>query len=175
MALYTIFNGANATPTAALVKKPTGTVITTMLQVKLASTITGKIVEWGWSGDLSAAATPGQVELLETTTVAATLTAAVANDIIKMDAAAYGAGDPTTAIFSVGTTATGYYVSGTPTEGSVVVPVRHFDVQHIMGTNQYVKQFPLGREPFMLGGNIYRIRNTFGASVNCYCYMVIEV
>ena len=65
----------------------TGTAIKTLLQVKASATTTFKIKEWGISFDGSAAATPIKCELLETD-VAATVTAAVANDITKLDAAA---------------------------------------------------------------------------------------
>jgi hypothetical protein len=49
------------------------------------------------------------------------------------------------------------------------------DVQFIAPTNQYIKQFPLGREPQFAPSEFLRIRVTAGAAVNAYCYMVIEV
>ena len=48
-------------------------------------------------------------------------------------------------------------------------------MQFIAPTNQYVKQFPLGREPVINIGASGRIRVTAGAAVNAYCYMVLEL
>lgn len=169
MALYLFANGAMPT-TAAQVPVTTGTSIKTLLQLKASATVIAKIIEWGVSFDGSAAATPGKVELLETD-VAATVTAAVANDLTKFDAAALSGGDPTTNLIQVGTTSTGYTSSN---EGSIAA-VRMFDVQHIAPTGQYVKQFPLGREPVIQVGKFGRIRVHFGAAVNAYAYMVVEV
>ena len=141
MALYLLANGASPT-TAAQVAVTTGTSIKSLLQLKASATKPAQIVEWGISFDGSAAATPIKVELLETD-VAATVTAAAAADLTKLDAEALAGGDPTTNLIPVGTTSTGYTASG---EGSITA-VRMFDVQFIAPTGQYVKQFPLGLEP----------------------------
>ena len=169
MALFLIANGPSPT-TAAQVAVTTGTVIKTLLQVKPSATIVARIVEWGISFDGSAAATPIKVELLETD-VAATVIAHVAAGIVKLDAAALHGGDPTTNLLPVGTTSTGYTASG---EGSITAS-RVFDVQYIAPTNQYVKQFPLGREPLIDISKFARIRVTAGAAVNAYCYMIVEI
>ena len=169
MALYLFANGPMPT-TAAQAAVTTGTSIKTMLQLKASGTILARIVEWGISFDGSAAATPIKCELLETD-VAATVTAAVAADLTKFDANALSGGDPTTNLIQVGTSATGYTSSN---EGSITT-VRMFDVQYIAPTNQYVKQFPLGREPVIQVGKFGRIRVTAGTAVNAYCYMLIEV
>jgi hypothetical protein len=94
MARYLIQNSAAGT-TAAPVKVTTGTSIKTMLQVKPSATNGIHVVEWGISFDGSAAATPGNVELMESD-VAATVTALAAADITKLDGAALMGGDPTT-------------------------------------------------------------------------------
>ena len=165
--LLLIQNGAMPT-TAAPVKVTTGTSIKTMLQVKLASGVTGKVVEWGISFDGSAAATPIECELLETGTVFGTVTASVANDITRLNPLEQ---DPTTAYVVVGTSATGYTCTS---EGSITAS-REFDFQLVAPTNQYVKQFPLGREPILNAASALRIRVTAVAAVNCYCYVIIEV
>lgn len=169
MALYQIFNGPSPT-TAAQVPVTTGTAIKTLLQVKPGTTVVGKIVEWGISFDGSTVATPIKVELLETD-VAATVTTSAAADIVKVDANAIAGGDPTTAAFAVGTTSTGYTAT---VEGSITA-TRMFDSQLIAPTNQYVKQFPLGREPVIQVSKFARIRVTAGAAVNALCYMTIEI
>jgi hypothetical protein len=170
MALYLIGNGAMQT-TAAFAAVTTGTAIKTLLQVKPGATTALRIVEWGISFDGSAAATPGKVELIETD-VAATVTASVANDITKYDPDALLNGDPTTALIAVGTTATGYTASA---EGTITA-TRNLDFpQFIAPTNQFKFQFPLGREATIQNGKFGRIRVTFGAAVNAYCYMVVAV
>lgn len=170
MALYKIYNGPMPT-TASQVAVTTGTAIKTLLQAKASATNILKIKEWGISFDGSAAATPGIVELCETGTVAATVTAHVVAGLHKFDAAALANGDQSTNLIQVGTAATGY----TSTAEGTITAVRQFDVQHIAPTNQYVMQFPLGLEPIVGINNLVRIRVKFGAAVNAICYMLVEV
>lgn len=167
--LYLIANGPMPT-TAAQAVVTTGTAIKTMLQVKASATNTLRVVEWGISFDGSAAATPIKCELLETD-VAATVTASVAADIIKLNGDAISGGDPTTNLIPVGTTSTGY----TSTSEGSITATRMFDVQLIAPTNQYVKQFPLGREPIVQVSKFLRVRVTAGSAVNAYCYVIVEV
>lgn len=169
MALYLLQNGAAGT-TAAPVAVTTGTAIKTLLQFKPSATVVAKIVEWGISFDGSAAATPGKIELMESD-VAATVTAHAAADITKFDSDALMGGDPTTNLIQVGTTSTGFTSTS---EGTTTVS-RMFDLQYIMGTNQYVKQFPLGREPVLQVSKFARVRVTFAAAVNAYCYMIVQI
>ena len=167
MPQYLIANGASPT-TAAQVKVTTGTAIKTMLQVKGVTALQFKVIEWGISFDGSAAATPIACELIETGTVFATVTAHVAAGLVK-----YGppGGTPTsTTYFEVGTTATGY----TATAEGTITASRVLDVQLVAPTNQYVKQFPLGREPWVDAVSSLRIRVTAGAAVNAYCYVIVE-
>jgi len=171
MALYLIGNGPMQT-TAAFAVVTTGTAVKTLLQVKPGATTMLRIIEWGISFDGSAAATPGKVELIETGTVAATVTAAVANDITKYDPDAIAQGDPTTALIAVGTTATGYTASA---EGTITAVRNLAGPQLIAPTGQFIQQFPMGREPTIQSGNIGRIRVTFAAAVNAYCYMIVQV
>ncbi len=171
MALYKIHCG-NIALTAALVPIATGTAIKTLLQVKNGSSVMMKIKEWGISFDGSAAATPIRCELIETGNVAATVTAFASSSVyVKWDAAAYAGGDPGTNLIPPGASATGYNASaeGTPTTS------RLFDCQFIAPTNQYIIQFPLGLEPLVQVDGIFRIRVTAIATVNAYCYVIVEV
>lgn len=169
MAIYLIGSGPMQT-TASFATLATGTAIITLLQVKPSATLVAKIIEWGISFDAFAVATPVKCELIETD-VAATVTASIANDITKLDGNALSGGDPTTNLIQVGTAATGYNAS---VEQSATV-VRNFDIQLIAPTNQYVKQFPLGREPIIQVGKFARIRVKAGTTVNAYAYMVIDI
>lgn len=165
MSLYLIANGPFPT-TAAQAPVTTGTAIKTLLQIKPFNTC--RIVEWGVSFDGTAAATPGKCELLDTGTVFGTVTASVDADIPKLDSVENAVAS--VAGLTLGTSATGYTCTS---EGSIA-SVRMFDAQLIAPTNQYVKQFPHGREPKCIVGNAVRIRVTFGAAVNAYAYMILE-
>jgi hypothetical protein len=169
MAIYQIYNGASPT-TAALVVVTTGTAIKTLLQIQPSATVVAKVVEWGISFDGSAAATPIKCELIETD-VAATVTAHVTAGIIKFDGNALAGGDPVTNLIQVGTAATGFTASA---EGSTTVS-RLMDYQLIAPTNQYVKQYPLGREPIIQISKFLRVRVTAAAAVNAICYVNVEV
>lgn len=167
MALYLFQNGAMST-TAAPVKVTTGTAIKTLLQVKTGANVMAKIVEWGISFDGSSLATPIECELVETGTVFATVTAFVANDIVKYDDP--NAVDPTQSYVALTTTGSGY----TSTAEGTITATREFDFQLVLPTNQYVKQFPLGQQPKVNAGSSLRIRVTAGAAVNAYCYVILE-
>lgn len=169
MALYLIANGPAPT-TAAQVFVTTGTVIKTMLQLASSATKPFKIVEWGISFDGFAAAAPIRCELVETD-VASTVTAHVTAGIIRLDGEALAGGDPVTNLLPVGTALTGY----TATAEGTIAATRMLDVQLIAPTNQYVKQFPLGREPIVQISKFARIRVTAAAAVNAYCYMIVEI
>jgi hypothetical protein len=166
--LYKIWNGPAPT-TASQVAVATGTGIKTLLQVKPGVTQLLKIREWGISFNAAAAAVPGIIELC-VTDVAATVTAHVAAGIHKFDAEALLAGDPTTNIFAVGTTSTGYTASGEGTVGAV----RQGDVQQVSPTNQLIYQFPLGVAWIVQPGEFMRIRAKFAATVDAICYVLAE-
>ena len=173
MGLYQVFNGPAPT-TVSFVAVTTGTALKTLLQIKLGASTNqvGKIVEWGISFDGSAAATPIEVELLSTKTVAATITEFVAADIINL-------GDPNAAAvtddFPLAFTAAGDESGYTATAEGTITATRPFDTQFIAPTNQYVKQFPLGREPVFRNDEFVRIRVKAGAAVNAICYITFEI
>ncbi len=167
--LYLI--GSFAAPAAAApVAVDTTAVIKTLVQVKLGRAILrAKVVEWGISFEGLAAAEPIDCELLETSTVAATVTAHVAAGIVNLDP--LGTTPTDLDPFDFGTAATGFDASA---EGTVTAS-RLLDVQHVAPTNQFVKQWPLGREPMLNQANFLRIRTTAPAAVDAYAYVVIEV
>ncbi len=165
---YLIGNGPMQT-TAAFATVTTGTAIKTMLQLK--GVVPFKIFEWGISFDGSAAATPGKIELIETGTVFGTVTASANADITQYDAEAKDFGDPTTALITVGTSATGYTCTS---EGSITAVRNLAGPQLIAPTNQFIQQFPLGYRPYVKAANAMRIRVTFGTAINAYVYVIIE-
>jgi hypothetical protein len=166
--LYKLYNGPAPT-TASFALVTTGTAIKTMMQLKPGTTQVIKVVEWGISFDGSAAGVPIEVELAEMD-VAATVTAYLASGIHKYDSEALAAGDPSTNIIAVGTTASGYTASA---EGTITA-VRLGDVQQIQPTNQFAYQFPLGRA-FVIQPSLFgRIRVKAAAAVNAVCYLLVE-
>jgi hypothetical protein len=166
MARYITFNGPSPT-TAAQAKIATGTAIRTQLQVATPSTRGLSVVEWGISFDGSAAATPIEVELLQTDVAATALTAHVAAGVPM-----FGSDNYLTSSMTLGTGATGYWVTGMA-EGTITV-VRMFDCQLIAPSAGYVKQFPLGERPLVAISKFLRIRVTAGASVGCICYIIFD-
>lgn len=183
-ATYIVYNASNAT-TAAPVKQPTGSAIRTMMQLKLATGYIGRVIEWGMSFDASAAATPGQCELVETGQVGATslTTAYAVADIMPFaDPNALANTSGTSGVpFNLGTSASGFSTAAV-TEGSTTAS-RGLDTQLLPPTGPYVKQFPLGREPsygyYTAGAaaaqNYLRVRVTFGVTVNTTAYVITEV
>ena len=167
--------GNYAAPTVAkAVAIDTGTAIKTMVQVKLGrAVLRAKVIEWGINFDGSALATPIVCELLSTQAIAATsLTAHVAAGIQNLDP--LGVAPTDLDPFDFGTAATGFNTSGGG-EGTIVA-TRHLDSpQFVLPTNQYIKQWPLGREPEFDGAEFLRIRVHAPAAVDCYCYFDIEV
>ena len=168
---YLIYNGHMPT-TAAPVKVTTGTAILTTMQISTLG-VTARIIEWGISFDGFAAALPGEVELLTTAAVYATVTTYAAADLMPFadpNAIANTAASSTSVPLAMTTSLSGF----TSTSEGAVAAVRELDMQLIAPTGQYVKQFPLGREPGILNGTSVRARVTFGTAVNMYAYMILE-
>lgn len=161
--LYIAYNGASPT-TAGQVKMAVTNAINTLLQIATPSTENIKIVEWGISFDASAAAVPVLCELLQTD-VAATAGTSLTPTV-------YSPSDAPASLCVGGTGAT-MFNDGAITEGTIT-GTRVFDAQLIAPTNQYVKQFPLGREPTVPISKFLRVRTTAPVAVNAICYVIWE-
>lgn len=150
-ALYRVNSGPSPTTSPTALLSLSASTTKTILQLSHSSNAL-TVVEWGVSYNGSALATPIQCELIDTGTVAATVTAFVANDVTLFT-------DPTanTPGINLGTAASGYNASA---EGSVVAPVRVGDYQQIEPIGQFLKQFPLGQEFNVPAGHMLRIRLT---------------
>jgi hypothetical protein len=138
-----------------------GTTMKSILQVKPSATLPLKVKAYGISFDGFVAAQPGSVELVEVD-VAATVTAFVNSDLHRKDAEAIAAGDLTTNLIQVGTSASGFDASA---EGSITA-ARVFGSDLVAPTNQFVYQFPLGDEPFIQVAKFLRLRCYFPGAVN---------
>lgn len=158
---YIVYNGAVPT-TAAQVKMAVTTSINTLVQVLTPATTGICIIEWGISFDgAPGTAVPVNVEFF-------------ANDVAITGATSLTPtiwGVDTTASLCVGGTAATCFNDGSVTEGTVA-NARMFDCQLVAPTGQYVKQWPLGREPYMPASKALRIRTTAPAAVNAICYIV---
>lgn len=166
---YIVYNGAMPT-TSSAAKVTTGTSIKTMLQIKPAYPI--RPIQWGISFDGSAAATPGTVELIDTGTVFATVTAYATADVMPYSnpwAPANTSGTSGVPL-NLGTSASGY----TATVEGAITATRLADVKLVAPTNEDWLQFPLDREFGVPAGDSLRIRVNFGAAVNCLCYVIFE-
>jgi hypothetical protein len=163
--LYRVQNGPSPT-TAPTPKVSTTTATKTMLQL-LSPSFALIVVAWGASFDGTAAATPLETELIHTTTVAATVTAYGANDVVLYS-------DPlaNTPGLTLSTTGSGYTASA---EGSVVAPVRVGDYQMIAPTNGYVYQWPLDQEFVVPAAGVLRVRVTAGTAVNMVTWVDFAV
>jgi hypothetical protein len=138
------------------------------LQLATSTTAGIAVCEWGISFDGSAAATPIQVELFGCTGAATMSTALAATDVSRMS-------DPlgTETVQLQYSTALSSYATAAVTEGTVA-NYNAFDIQLVAPTGQYVKQWPLGREPSAALSTFIRVRVTAAASVNCHCYLIIK-
>jgi hypothetical protein len=158
---YIAFNGVEPT-TAKRVAVATGTSIKTLQQVATPSTKGITVIEWGISFDGSAAATPISVELIETDV------AATSGTSVTPTKWGGNAGDASLCVGGTGAT------NHSPSAEGSITAVRTFDAQLIAPTNQYVKQFPLGREPFVPASKFLRVRVHAPAGVNAISYIIWE-
>jgi hypothetical protein len=170
---YLVYNSAMALG-AAPVKQPTGTAIRTMMQLCPAAGQIIRPIGWGCSFDGAAAAAGGQVELIEVNVAATMSTAFAAADIQPY-------GNPNAPANTAGvsgvplnlSTTTSGFATAAVTEG-VPTASRMADLQIVQPTNQYLLQWPLGREFECIPGRFLRIRVTFAASVGMYCFIIFE-
>lgn len=158
----------SVTPTAAArTYVTTGTAIKTMLQLATPSTAGLKVVRWG----VRFASAPTAVvrcELIETTSVAATVTAHVAAGISPYNDAS--AGLASVLVPGLSTTTTGYTATA---EGSVTGSTRVADeIQIPIGISFYDYEWALGREFQIAPSKILRARMTTGTAVDAAVYIV---
>lgn len=159
---YIVFNGAVPT-TASQVAVATGTAIKTLQQIATPATTGLVVVEWGITFDgVSSTAVPGICELIDTDVAATSGTSVTPTPFSHERVASLCVG---------GTGATNFSptVEGTPGATSRVL-----DAIHIPPTSGYVKQFPLGREPYVAVSRFLRVRVKFAATVNAISYVIYE-
>lgn len=167
MALFIAYNSALSTTTNidGGTSYATGAKVGLQLQVPDNGFI--KLVEWGVSMNGSAAATPATCEVA-TTDAGTTLTSHTTTTVKCLDMAAGPASRLTMA-----TTGTAYGAAAIATNTTL----RPLDRQFVAPTSQYVKMWPLGREP-IIGNttteNFLQFRINTSATVNAIIYAVWE-
>jgi uncharacterized protein YaiE (UPF0345 family) len=161
---YMVHNGPMVT-TASYVPVTTGTAVKTMLQVKAPANAPMIIWKWAIDFDGTAASPPVKCELIDTGTVAATITAFVAADITQ-----YGPGQVASQIQVGSTTNSGYTASA---EGTITT-TRTGALNSVAAGNGDRNEWSLGREFYVPPGNIVRIRVTAAVAVNCACALYWE-
>lgn len=162
---YLVANGAMPT-TAALPSITTGTAIKTMLQLLTSSGNPIWVEEWGIFFDGTTAATPIKCELIETGSVAATVTAHSSTGVMNLDVVADGG----VSTLTLSTSGTGFTASA---EGTITA-TRYGDLVLVPPTSGYVKQFPLGKEFFVPPSKVLRVRVTASTAVNAWCYVIFR-
>jgi hypothetical protein len=162
------------TSTAPLAGVTTSATNFTLLQIVPATNSPLEIVEWGISFNGSALAAGLHCELVETGTVAATVTAFAAADVMPYDdpnAPVNTTASSTSIPLEMSTALSGYTSSA---EGSASIN-RVFDPQFIEPIGGYWKQFPLGERPNIKPGNVLRIRCHGDGTTLAICYIIFRV
>jgi|SRR3990172_5232321 len=170
MASYIAFNSALSTTTDVAAGTSYTTTAKCALQLNVPDTGQIRLIEWGVSFDGSAAATPVLLEVATTDTAQTGLTAHSTTTIKSID---YDVTTGPPSRLTMGTSATGY---GAPTITSNTT-LRPIDRQYVAPTNQYIKMWPLGREPIIGAGTVesfLQFRIKVQATVNAIIYAVWE-
>lgn len=153
---------ALASPISTVASSATAGTSKTILQIRPHASGKIRIIEWGYTLDLS----PGnnaRIELLETGTAYATVTAHSAVQPFSDSGAS--------SLVQLGTSHTGYNASA---EGTVTT-TRLFDYQYENGL-YYKRQYPLGREPEVGADRALRVRvtPTANSALNIVAYVIWE-
>lgn len=169
MALFIAYNSALSTTTNIDGGTSYATGAKCALQLQIPDNGYIKLCEWGVSMNGSAAATPATLEVATIDTGPTTMSSAHSTTTIKpLDTP----GNPASRL-TMATTGTGY---GNATLASTTT-LRPLDRQFVAPTSQYVKMWPLGREPIIGSGtaeNYLQFRINTSATVNAIIYAVWE-
>lgn len=175
MALYRVQNSAMPTTAPATPVTTSATLYTSLQIVGPSSGAQSpiKIVEWGVSFNGSVLAAGFECELVDTGTVAATVTAYAAADVMSYDADAIAtpqSGTTSGYPLILSTSASGYTSSA---EGSTTTCYVK-DSAMVEPIGGYFKQFPEGREPWLKPGDVMRIRIKGDGTTTHYSYLVFQ-
>lgn len=165
MAQYMALNHAFSTTTGVAA----GTSYTTggkvMIQLDVPATTRVRIIEYGLSFNNTVSNVPAKVELVQCGTASTCSTAHTSSTVLPI-----GAENTTTRLNFGATTDTGYG-NGAITSNTTD---KYFDSQYIPPTGQFVKQWPLGREPLSDVSKFIQLRIDTAATVTVAAYIIWE-
>lgn len=171
MTLYIGYNSVGVGAAAQTTVAQPGVAYTTtgsrmMIQLQAPTTIQLRLIEYGISFTGTAANTPHTVELRQAGTSTTPTTAYTTSSVVPLN-------DPNAPSTRLTLAGSGYYSAAvTPTSTTVE---RIFDSQFVAPTNQYVKQWPLGREPVVTANKFLQlVMNQPAAGPTVLAYVVWE-
>lgn len=164
MAMYIAYNCAFGATTNTMAGTSYAATAKVAIQLATPSALQIRLVEWGISFSGSAAGAPSFCELVQNGT-ASTVSSAHSTTTIQP------IGDNIKASgLSMGTTTSGYG-NGAITSAT---PDKYFDSQQVGPTSQYVKMWPLGREPIVAASKFCQLRVNTAATYTALAYIVFE-
>lgn len=164
MAMYVAYNAAFGATTATMIGTSYATGSKVAIQLATPSSLQIRIIEWGVSFNGSAAATPAVCELVQNGTASTCSTAHSTTTIQPIGDNAKASG------LTMGTTSSGYG-NGAVTSAT---PDKTLDAQFVGPTTQYIKMWPLGREPVIAASKFAQLRVNTSATLTALAYIVFE-
>ena len=157
------YMGNHALPSTGLpTKVTTSTAATVMLQLSTPSTRQFTLVEYGICFDGSPSAIQVQLRSTSAAVTATNNTAGIINPFTNPNA-------PTS--LSTSGTSNSCFFNGTSTNAPTATVSAVFDTQ-IISSAQYVKQWPLNREPGIPVSNFLQLCVLASVAVNASCYFI---
>lgn len=164
MTLYTAFNCAIDATTGVMAGTSYASGAKVAIQLATPSTVQIRLVEWGVSFNGSAAATPAVCTLAQAGAASTCSSAHSTSTIVPI-------GDNGKASsLTMGTTTSGYGNGAITTNTTS----KQYAGQFIAPTNQFIQQWPLGREPVVPVSAFLQLRINTSATVTAIAYIVFE-
>lgn len=164
MALYIAYNCAFDATTGTTAGTSYTTGAKCAIQLATPSTVLLRIVEYSVSFNGSAAATPATVTLVQASAASTMSTAHSTSTVVAIGDSGKTSG------LTMGTGATGYGNGAITTNTTS----KMYDAQFVPQTAQFVKQWPLGREPIVPASAFCQLRINTSATVSAIGYIVAE-
>jgi hypothetical protein len=168
--LYIAYNSAGPAAATQTNTAVNGTAYTTtgsrmMIQLDVPSTIQLRVVEYGVSFNASAAGTPNTVELAQVATGTTVTTAYTTSTVLPLN-------DPNAAASRLTMATSGFYGAAVTRTSTTVDRV--LDTQLVAPTSQYIKMWPLGREPVVAVSKKLQLSMNCQGAVTAVAYIVWE-
>lgn len=166
MAYYLALNHAFSTTTTVATGTSYATGAKCAIQLDCGTSVRVRIIEYGISFAGNTADVPAKVELVQASAASTMSTAHTTATVLPI-----GSETQTSRLNYGATTNTGYGNGAITTNTTQ----KYFDSQYIPPTGQFVKQWPLGREPISdSAANFVQLRINTSATVIAAAYIVFE-